>query len=91
MQDVTMILGLPLEGNAVTSIVQSDGWRDFGRLEKENIQHRARAKVDDEMPNPESRLRRERAEVWKTGHYSDPEWMLGMMSYFLLNGPKVRS
>ena len=29
MQDVVMILGLPLEGNAVTSIVQGDGWRDI--------------------------------------------------------------
>ena len=29
MQDVAMILGLPLEGNAVTSIVQGDGWRDI--------------------------------------------------------------
>ena len=29
MQDVVMILGLPLEGNAVTSNVQGDGWRDI--------------------------------------------------------------
>ena len=29
MQDVAMILGLPLEGNAVTGIVQGDGWRDM--------------------------------------------------------------
>ena len=28
MQDVAMILGLPLEGNAVTGIVNGDGWRD---------------------------------------------------------------
>ena len=27
--DVAMILGLPLEGHAVTRIVQSDGWRDM--------------------------------------------------------------
>ena len=29
MQDVAMILELPLEGNAVTSIVQGDGCRDI--------------------------------------------------------------
>ena len=29
LQDVAMILGLPLEGNAVTGMIQSDGWRDM--------------------------------------------------------------
>ena len=29
LQDVAMILGLPLEGNAVTGIIQSDRWRDM--------------------------------------------------------------
>ncbi|CAN6303876.1 unnamed protein product [Urochloa humidicola] len=29
LQDVAMILGLPLEGQAVTGIIQSDGWRDM--------------------------------------------------------------
>ena len=29
LQDVAMILGLPLEGHAVTRIVQSNGWRDM--------------------------------------------------------------
>ena len=29
MQDVAMILGLPLEGIAVTGIIQNDGWRDM--------------------------------------------------------------
>ena len=29
IQDVAMILGLPLKGNAVTGIVQSDGWIDM--------------------------------------------------------------
>ncbi|XP_039824642.1 uncharacterized protein LOC120686486 [Panicum virgatum] len=29
LQDVAMILGLPLEGIAVTGIIQNDGWRDM--------------------------------------------------------------
>ena len=29
MQDVAMILGLPLEGNAVIGMIQTDGWRDM--------------------------------------------------------------
>ena len=29
LQDVAMILGLPLEGIAVTGIIQTDGWRDM--------------------------------------------------------------
>lgn len=29
MQDMAMILGLPLEGNAVTAIIQTDGWKDM--------------------------------------------------------------
>ena len=29
LQDMAMILGLPLEGNAVTGIIQTDGWRDM--------------------------------------------------------------
>ena len=29
LQDVAMIFGLPLEGNAVTGIIQSDRWRDM--------------------------------------------------------------
>ena len=29
LQDVAMILGLPLDGPPVTGIVQSDGWRDM--------------------------------------------------------------
>ena len=29
LQDVAMILGLPLEGSAVTGMIQSDGWRDM--------------------------------------------------------------
>jgi len=43
------------------------------------------------MPNPESRLRRGRAEVWKTGHYSDPEWMLGYFQGGLLDKGPGRS
>ena len=31
MQDVAMILGLPLEGNAVIGMIQTDGWRDMVR------------------------------------------------------------
>ena len=34
MQDVAMILGLPLEGIAVTGIIQNDGWRDMVRTLK---------------------------------------------------------
>ena len=56
-----------------------------GRLEKKNTWCRVRAKVDEnETPNPESRSRRGSAEVRKTGRYLDLEWMLGMMSSFLL-------
>ncbi|RLN03246.1 hypothetical protein C2845_PM13G10090 [Panicum miliaceum] len=29
MQDVAMIVGLPLEGNAFTGIIRTDGWRDM--------------------------------------------------------------
>ena len=29
LQDVVMILGLPLEGITVTGIIQTDGWRDM--------------------------------------------------------------
>ena len=29
MQDVAMILGLPLEGNVVIGMIQTDGWRDM--------------------------------------------------------------
>jgi hypothetical protein len=29
MQDVGMILGLPLEGLAATGIIQSEGWKDM--------------------------------------------------------------
>ena len=57
----------------------------YGRLEKENTRCRVRVKVDEnETSNPESRSRRGSAEVRKTERYLDPEWMLGMMSYFLL-------
>ena len=55
------------------------------RLEKENTRRRVRAKVDENKTlNLESQSRRGSAEVWKTGRYLDPEWMLGMMTYFLL-------
>ena len=58
-----------------------------GRLEKENTRRRVQTKVDEnEMLNPESRSRGRSAEVRKTGHYLDPEWMLGIMSYFLFRG-----
>ena len=56
-----------------------------GCLEKDNTRHWVRAKVDENKTlNLESQSRRGSAEVWKTGRYLDPEWMLGMMSYFLL-------
>ena len=29
LQDVAMILGLPLDGNAVIGMIQTDGWRDM--------------------------------------------------------------